>query len=70
MNPTKIYKADEQYEILCEVIGCRPAPVVTWWLNNQILQTSSETVSKPNYLKYSCSLSFNPLHDRERPNFL
>ncbi|XP_018895805.1 nephrin isoform X2 [Bemisia tabaci] len=36
--------ADTSYEIVCEVIGARPKPNVTWWLDAKQLHTAKEPV--------------------------
>ena len=48
ISKEKFYRANEQYEILCEVFGSRPYPEITWWLERKVLHTASETVSVTN----------------------
>ncbi|XP_054284356.1 nephrin-like [Macrosteles quadrilineatus] len=36
--------ADQTYEVSCEVVGARPAPIITWWKGNQPMRNARESV--------------------------
>lgn len=41
----KILSAESTYELSCTVVGSRPRPIITWWLENQQLTDTREIVS-------------------------
>lgn len=49
--------ADTSYEIVCEVIGARPKPNVTWWLDAKQLHTAKEPVRQCHFFNIIDNLS-------------
>lgn len=51
----KALSAGSSYDLMCEVVGSRPTPVITWWKGSILMRNTSDTVSlkKNNFLQYT-----------------
>lgn len=41
----KALSAGSSYDLICEVVGSRPAPVITWWKGSILMRNSTDVVS-------------------------
>ncbi|XP_037033007.1 neural cell adhesion molecule 2 [Bradysia coprophila] len=60
--------ADNTYNLVCEVCGSRPAPVITWWKGSMPMRNTREEISQDGNNTKSI-LSFTPTID-DRGKFL
>lgn len=40
----KALSAGKSYGLVCEVVGSRPQPVITWWKGSTLMRNSSDSV--------------------------
>lgn len=50
----KALSAGGDYSLLCEVVGSRPVPTITWWKGSTLMKNSTDTV-----IYYSIFLSYS-----------
>ncbi|KAF5299116.1 hypothetical protein FQR65_LT09474 [Abscondita terminalis] len=60
-----ILSAGNTYEISCEIIGSRPRPIISWWLDNVQLTSAKELSNSVNYTSTSF-LTFKPSIDQHK----
>ncbi|KAF5301906.1 hypothetical protein FQA39_LY10561 [Lamprigera yunnana] len=60
-----ILSAGSTYEISCEIIGSRPRPIISWWLDNIQLTSGKELSNSVNYTSTSF-LTFKPSMDQHK----
>lgn len=49
----KPLSAGTEHELLCEVVGSRPAPTITWWKGSVLMRNSTDTVSLRRHISIS-----------------
>ncbi|KAF2363677.1 CD80-like immunoglobulin C2-set [Trinorchestia longiramus] len=60
MTPSGSIEAAKEYQVMCQVSGARPPPVITWWnRGNRVLQRAVETTSANGNVTTS-TLMFTP----------
>lgn len=37
--------ANNEYQLRCEVVGSRPAPIITWWMGSTLMRNTKDVVS-------------------------
>ncbi|XP_037033009.1 nephrin-like isoform X2 [Bradysia coprophila] len=58
----KPLSAGTEHELLCEVVGSRPAPTITWWKGSILMRNSTDTTSQDANTTISM-LKFTPTID-------